>query len=152
MNIRFAKIKDLNQLRKLTNELETARVRLHSKKSKAFHKKTRKTNNISNKDFKSGIFLVAEDQDKIVGFAWGKIYKRKNHALSRLGYIYEAFVDAKFRGKGIGKLLLAGLVKEFKKRKCDHIITHTDWENKPAQKLYTSFGMNETTIELWKKI
>ena len=44
------------------------------------------------------------------------------------------------------------LETEFRKRGCDHMTTHTDFENELSQAFYSQIGMHKTTIELWKKL
>ena len=151
-SIRKATIKELPSIQALMNALNNSRNKNFSKQNKAFHKRKKAYSKLKKSDIENDIFFVAEDGGNIVGFVWGSIHKRKSHKLSNLGYIEEICVDNKIRSKGLGKSLLKFLETEFAKLGCDHITTHTDWENKPAQKLYSGSDMNEVTIEYWKRI
>jgi ribosomal protein S18 acetylase RimI-like enzyme len=69
-----------------------------------------------------------------------------------VGYIDELFIAQNYRKKGIAKQLLKELEVFFLKKNCKLILTRTDWENKNAQELYSSFGMNKVTVEFWKEL
>ena len=148
--IRKATKKDLSQVRTFQGQLDKARQKLW-KKSRAFHDRT-KPSRLITKISARGILLVAENDHQLVGFVYGEISKRPNHKLAKLGDVEELFVLADFRQRGVSIKLMKALIKEFKKKGCDHIITHTDSENEPAQALYKTIGMAPVTVELWKKI
>lgn len=150
--IRRATNKHISEIQRLGYVLNNARTQFFSNATQLFHERIKESDPINQNDIKNDIVLVALVDHVVVGFAWGTISERKNHVCSRLGYIQEVCVDDSKRGLGIGRSLLGALIKEFKGRQCDHIATHTDWENEAAQKLYKSIGMSEATIELWKKI
>ena len=150
--IRNATVKDLSAVQGLMNSLNDYRSKNFSKENKIFHKRINEYPKLKKSDITKDIFIVAESDDKIVGFVWGSLHKRNNHKLSKLGYIEEIYIDNKARSKGLGRNLVKFLENSFKKRGCDHMTTHTDWENKPAQKLYSGYGMNEVTVEYWKRI
>ncbi len=85
-------------------------------------------------------------------FIQGSVHQRKNHQLSKLGYIDELYVKEEARGQGVAKNLFSELESEFKKQGCDHITTHTDFENELSQQFYLQAGMHKATIELWKEL
>lgn len=136
----------------LMNSLNLYRERIFKEENKEFHKRNNPYSALKDGDFKKSIFFVAVDGKKIIGFIQGTIQQRKNHKLGKLGYIDELFVNNEFRGKGVAEHLFLELEKELKKQGCDHLITHTDFENDLSQKFYLKIGMNKTTIELWKKL
>lgn len=136
----------------LMDNLNFYREKNFSKENKGFHKRINSYPALKDGDFKKSIFIVAVDKKEIVGFIQGTAQQRKDHKLSRLGYIDELFVKDEFRGKGVAKVLFKELEKEFKFQGCDHLITHTDFENSFSQKFYLKAGMNKTTVELWKKL
>jgi ribosomal protein S18 acetylase RimI-like enzyme len=98
------------------------------------------------------IFVATDNTDKIVGFIQGGIHQRNNHKLNKLGYLDELYVKEEARGKGAAKNLFSELESEFKKQGCDHITTHTDFENELSQQFYLQAGMSKSTIELWKRL
>ncbi len=148
--IRKATKKDLPKIQEWQNELQKARQKLW-KKSRAFHERTKSISLIT-KLGAGEVVLVAEVDGELAGFVFGEIFKRPGHTLSKMGYISELFISKNFRNQGISTQLIKSLVREFKNKKCDHSITHTDWENEAAQALYKSLGMMPVTVELWKKI
>ena len=150
ITIRKATKKDLPEVRVFQEQLEVARQKLW-KKSRAFHERTKSSGRITKMTAREIIF-VAENDHQLVGFVYGEITKRPSHKLAKFGYIDELFVLPDFRKQGVSTKLIKALIKEFKNRGCDHIITHTDWENEVAQALYKSIGMSPVTVELWKKI
>lgn len=148
--IRKVTKKDLPKIQELQNELQKTRQELW-KKSRSFHERTNSISLITKLGV-GEVVLVAKVGGELVGFVFGEISKRSGHTLSKMGYISELFISKNFRNQGISTLLIKSLVREFKSKKCDHIITHTDWENEAAQALYKSLGMTPVTVELWKKI
>lgn len=153
MNIRKIKTDDIKQIQLLQKKLNNFRKNIFSKENKAFHKRKNPEDLLSEKELKKNIiFVVTNDKNKIIGFVIGSLDERKNHKLNKLGYIEELFVKEEYRKQGLAQKLLEELEKEFKKKKCNHMTTHTDAENNLSQSLYTKIGMNKTTVEFWKKI
>lgn len=143
---------DLSDIQRLQKQLNTARERQFIKETKKFHARKKAHSLIEVSDLRKDVFVVAEVQGKVVGYAWGQLAERSSSVLSRLGYIEEVCVDEKHRGKGIAKKLLEELAQLFRKKGCDHMTTHTDAENSAAQALYRSFDMIPVTLELWKPL
>ncbi|NCN86689.1 GNAT family N-acetyltransferase [archaeon] len=115
MKIRKATKKDIEQIRKIA-DVEELRVtggdRAPSERwFNAFIKEKQ-------------MFLVAEEDKKIVGFILGE------RVTGDLGYLWEIGVEKKLRSKGIGKLLLNEFIKESKKRKLRSIITYGCYNKK----------------------
>lgn len=144
---------DRLQIQVLMDELNEYRKKIFSKETKDFHQRINPYKPLEEEDFNESIFFIAKDEsNKVVGFIQGTIHERKNHKLSKLGYIDELYVQESTRGKGVAKNLFKELEFEFKKQGCDHITTHTDMENELSQQFYLLAGMRKTTIELWKKL
>ena len=150
--IRRSRKQDIFAVQKLMDLLNHTRENYFAKENRPFHQRTKQYSRLNEKNLKREIFLVVESGGVIAGFARGSVDHRSHHKLEKLGYIDEIYVKEEYRGKGLGKKLLSALANEFKQRKCDHIATHTDWENTIAQKLYHSFKMHEVTVEFWKKL
>lgn len=153
MQIRKADKNDKNQIQALMNELNLHRTNIFNPENKEFHQRINPHPPLEDKIFAENIFFVAaSDDNQIVGFIQGIIDQRKNHQLSKLGYINELFVQDKYRGQGVAKNLFLELENELKQQGCDHLITHTDFENDLSQQFYSRVGMSKTTVELWKKL
>lgn len=152
MIIKRANKSDKVAIQVLMDGLIFYREKIFKTENKEFHKRINSYPALKDGDFKKSIFIVAVDKEEIIGFIQGTIQQRKDHKLSKLGYIDELFLKDEFRGKGAAKILFKELEKEFKFQGCDHLITHTDFENLFSQKFYLKVGMNKTTVELWKKL
>lgn len=153
MEIRKANKTDKSEVQILMDELNVFRKKIFRTENKEFHERIKPYSPLEDIDFDDSFFFIAiNDNNKVIGFIQGTIDQRENHKLSKLGYIDEFFVKDEFRGKGIAKNLFSELENEFKKLGCNHITTHTDFENELSQQFYLQVGMNKTTIELWKKL
>jgi len=153
MIVRKANKTDKDQIQALMDELNLYRKNIFSSTNQKFHERINPYSPLEDKDFdKSYIFVAIDDSKKIVGFIQGSIHARKNHRLNKLGYIDELYVQEEARGQGIAKNLFSELESEFKKQGCDHLTTHTDFENELSQQFYLQSGMHKATIELWKEL
>jgi ribosomal protein S18 acetylase RimI-like enzyme len=86
----------------------------------------------------SSAVLVATIDDRIVGFA--DVYPDAEH-----GQLLGMFVDKDFRGCGIGRLLLNGLLDWARERDLPNISLHVFPHNDRAIALYKSAGFSEIT-------
>jgi GNAT superfamily N-acetyltransferase len=68
-------------------------------------------------DPEKNIAIGARDQDRVLGLAFGSVYKREKEA-SMLG-IHLLQIDLEYRNKGIGTALLRKIEKESLKRACE---------------------------------
>lgn len=152
MKIRRANLTDKSGIQILMDELNLYCENNVQGQNEEFHKRTKPNAKLSDKDFESSYIFIAISDKNVIGYIQGTIHQRKNHELSNLGYVDELFVKDGFRGDGIAEKLFIKLAKEFKKQGCDHITTHTNFENQLAQRFYSKIGMREVTIEYWKKI
>jgi ribosomal protein S18 acetylase RimI-like enzyme len=153
MAVRKANKTDKDQIQALMDELNLFRKKIFSPKNQKFHERINPYPLLKNKDLdESYIFVAVDDSEKIIGFIQGSTHQRKNHKLNKLGYIDELYVKEEARGKGIAKNLFSELESEFKNQGCNHMTTHTDFENELSQRFYLQAGMHKATIELWKEL
>ncbi len=153
MIIRKADKTEKAQIQALIDELNLYRKKIFSSENQKFHERINPYTPLEDKDFdESYIFVAVDDSEKIGGFIQGSIHQRKNHKLSKLGYINELYVKEEARGQGVAKNLFSELESEFRKQGCDHVTTHTDFENELSQQFYLQSGMHKATIELWKEL
>ena len=137
MEIRKANKTDKDGIQALMDELNTYRQNTFSFENKKFHERTNPYPPLEDSIFDENFFFIAIDDDsRIVGFIQGSIHQRKNHKLSKLGYLDKLFVKSEFRRKGIAKSLFSELESEFRKQGCNHMTTHTDAENELSQQFY----------------
>ena len=152
LNLRKADKNDLEAIQALRLSLESSRMKQYDTSNSAFHTKRKPPASLQQADMKADVFIVAAVNKKIVGYVRGSLDKRPHHKLKKMGFIDELFIAENYRKKGIAKQLLAELEAFFLKKNCELVLTRTDWENKHAQELYSSFGMNKVTIEFWKEL
>ncbi len=85
----------------------------------------------------SAILLVAEKNDKIIGFLLGVIIDRLPiHKLKKTGHIFDIVVKERERNKGVGTLLLAKSFTFFKSNDIHTVTLSMSEKNKSAMKFY----------------
>ncbi len=102
-----------------------------------------------------GYFYVALADDMIVGFVVGTIEKLKNRLDvidSTVGRITELYVDAAFRGQGIGTQLMEHVERYLRTNRCDVVKVEVFVPNLPARRLYEKFGYQHRDIDSMKKL
>ncbi|MFZ4457228.1 MAG: GNAT family N-acetyltransferase [Bacteroidales bacterium] len=67
--------------------------------------------------------------------------------------IHDVFVKPEFRGFGIGRTLMNGIVELAKKRNCSRITLEVRHDNTPAMELYKSLDFHDTEppMYFWRK-
>lgn len=97
------------------------------------------------------IFLCAEIDGKIVGTIQGivcyELYGECNPFLVMENFV----VDAQYRQKGIGRMLLNELESIGKERKCSQIIFITETQRRDAVEFYQKMGFDPTSHAGFKK-
>lgn len=111
------------------------------------------------KDIKDndGIFLLAEDDSKVIGFIVGKMEKRTEGQLleaypALMGRITELYVDSNYRSKGIGSMLMLKLENYFKKKNCEYVWVDVFKPNTTASNFYKKFDYEDRDIEMIKRL
>jgi ribosomal protein S18 acetylase RimI-like enzyme len=85
--------------------------------------------------------LVAEDNNKIVGFINGKIEKRLPIFIEgKIGFISGIFIEEKYRRKGIGKLFINELTKWFKSKKIKNVELQVHLKNQIGLDAWEKYG------------
>jgi ribosomal-protein-alanine N-acetyltransferase len=82
-------------------------------------------------------FVVAEVEGQVVGYAEGQFCLPLAH-LNRIA------VHPRYRGQGIGALLLQDALRAFWRRGADRITLNTQVDNHDSQRLYRRFGFEPT--------
>jgi mycothiol synthase len=97
-------------------------------------------------------FLIAEENQKMIGFCWTKIHGGHSHKHSEheaehdhdpIGEIYIMGVDPEFSGKGIGKAVTIAGLRYMRYQGIFSAMLYVDEENHAAIKLYQSLGFTE---------
>jgi len=90
--------------------------------------------------------LIVEEDGRVVGFVDQFIIEDFVHG-AKLSYIQNLFVTKRYRGKGLGDLLLKQIVMSSKEKGVSEIHVATEFENESAIKLYKKRGfLNESLL------
>ncbi len=90
---------------------------------------------------KSSVILVAEKEDRVIGYLLGEIRERLPfQRLQVTGYIWDIVITSGKRNKGIGSLLLEKAFDFFKKRNLDTVMLNASEKNRSAQRFYERHG------------
>ena len=96
---------------------------------------------------KNRYLLVAEENDKVVGFVLGELAGRPpTSKVRKIGFISDVYVEESFRRRGIGKQLLSELCKWFKSKNLQYIELAVHVKNTVGQKAWEKCGF-ETYME-----
>lgn len=97
-----------------------------------------------------GTFLVAEWDEKIVGFLFYQLVHIENdNQISRnVIFIDSMGVDASFRGKGVGHQLFDHVKKIKQERNVDKIELQVNAKNTRAREMYGKYGFKEKAVTL----
>ena len=125
MNIRQAKNQDQKEISRLYQQLY-------------YEEESSDIIPTTNSQLKS-ILLVAEEQDKIIGFIWANCIA---FGIRRYGYLEDLYVDDKYRAKGVAKSLISAVKDEFKEFNVNAVFVTTEKENQIAQNLYIKEGFS----------
>lgn len=104
-----------------------------------------------------GTFLLAVDSDIAVGFVAAVTFEPSPEALlsnipSLRGRITELYVDASYRGQGIGTVLMREAEQYLQKLGCDVIRIEVFSPNENAHNLYKKLGYRDYDIDMIKKL
>ncbi len=105
---------------------------------------------LSNVADERNIYLVAEADNKVVGF----LSCHGQQLLHHNGWVYEIqelFTDETYRGKGIGKQLLNELERQLVEKKYDMIDVTSGNRRKEAHAFYMKNGFSQTHQKFTKK-
>lgn len=101
------------------------------------------------------VLYVALADNMIAGFVVGtieKLHDRLDVIDSTVGRITELYVDAAFRGQGIGTQLMEHVERYFRTNRCDVSKVEVFVPNIPARRLYEKFGYQHRDIDSMKKL
>jgi len=89
------------------------------------------------------------DGDEAVGMVWMRV-DLKSPAKS--GFIFELYVDEKFRGKGYGKQAMSLIEEKARELGLKSIGLHVFAVNNTARNLYESVGYKVSSLNMTKKL
>lgn len=92
------------------------------------------------------IFLLANDNNKNVGFASYELCCKNAHEGISKAKLHKLYVLPELQSKGIGKLLLNEVEKRVKNSHCDYLFLNVNRNNK-AQEFYKKYNFQITKTE-----
>jgi len=89
--------------------------------------------------------IVAEKDGKVAGFVTGFI-KEWSFGVERSGWIEMIEVDPKIMGEGIGKMLGAALIQQFRDEKIKEVYTSIKWDSSDLIAFFKSIGFDKSSF------
>ena len=134
MKISISKLNssDLNEVKKLLIE--------------SFSINYKKKINLNALTDSKSVFIVAKDGQAIVGYASLHLLNKLNR---KTGLIEDVAVNKKYRGLGIGKLIVNKLIELSKENNCDKIILNS---NEEYLNFYKKIGFNKEGFQMVIKL
>lgn len=106
----------------------------------------------------NGVLRVAVDGNRIVGFAGGKVLKESTTEEllgvypAKRGRFDTVYVDADYRGKGVGKMLMNHIEQFFKDNGCRLSFLSVFAFNISVHEMYAHLGYQDVGIDMMKKL
>ncbi len=106
---------------------------------------------------REGIFYLALDNEKIIGFVQGIIDRHKDDTIYTLthtpgahGWIGELYIEPEYREQGIGKQLIEEIAEYFKENGCVNVRLNAMSDNIKAIAAYEKLGFVLRNVEMVK--
>ena len=146
MKIRKANKNDLEQLTQLIIEFKEGLTDFEPEDLKVFRRKEKSMGLIKKSvqeeiDNPNGLFLVAEDEKKLVGFAFGTIRENIHMVFDtvKFGMLNHIWLTKNYRGQGLASKFKEELFQWFKSKDCKYIKLLVLDAN-PAKQIYEKWG------------
>ncbi|WP_411282126.1 GNAT family N-acetyltransferase [Gemmatimonas sp.] len=99
------------------------------------------------------VVLVAVHDGDLCGYAWG-ITEGVDYMALRgpAGVLHDLIVDAGYRGRGVGGLLLNAATAALQQIGATQLVLSTAARNESAQRLFLRHGFRQTMIELTRDL
>jgi ribosomal protein S18 acetylase RimI-like enzyme len=95
------------------------------------------------------VFLVAQQEDKIVAFLIGTVEMEiPIYRVKQFGFIHDLWVEEEYRHEGIGRQIVMLAIERFKSLGVEQVRLDTAAANEPARKLFASCGFRVGTMEM----
>jgi len=88
------------------------------------------------------------DGNEAIGLIWMKV----NTQPSKSGFVYDVFVEERFRGKGYGKSLMLLIEEKAREMELKSLSLHVFGSNHVARKLYENIGYETTNVMMSKTL
>jgi ribosomal protein S18 acetylase RimI-like enzyme len=95
------------------------------------------------------VLAAARGRGQVVGYAYGRIEPRDWNSLrERCGIGIDLAVEPAARGRGVGRRLVAELVRELGRRGAPRVVIQVAARNRSAQRFFASLGFRQTMLEM----
>ena len=99
------------------------------------------------------VVLVADDDGRIVGYAYAAIEPLSWKDLrAECGFIHDLLVDESARRRGVGEALLLAAIDWLKKRGMPRVVLGTAAQNESAKRLFERAGFRATMVEMTREL
>lgn len=150
--IRKAKKSDFDSILKLAKQLwDTEKVFFSNLKDDYFADEQAKSLLLNNILKRKSHFLVAEENNKIIGYIYGYV-SRADLYKKKVGYIDQIVVDEEYRRQGICNKLMNSFTEIMKKYGCGYIELNAFKQNLPAVECYKKYGFKEYSVFYMKEL
>lgn len=100
----------------------------------------------------AAIVLVAEQDNRVVGYAYGRLEERDWNALrDACGAFHDLWVDEHARRTGAGRRLAESMIQRLGALGAPRIVLGTASKNSAAQRLFATLGWRPTMIEMCRE-
>ncbi len=98
-------------------------------------------------------YYVVEKNEKSIGFFSFKIHKSTSiFILDKIAFLDTMYLQKKYRGLGLGKMIFNYIVDILKKKRIKKIELLVDTKNKLGVSVWTSFGFKEVSKRMERNI
>lgn len=97
--------------------------------------------------------LIAKDNDNIIGYVYVQITSTENSLMQNKEALIDGlFIDSKYRGKGISKMLMSKAEEWAKKNNVKYLYVNVLEDNTKAIGLYRKLNFNNFELKLKKEL
>jgi ribosomal protein S18 acetylase RimI-like enzyme len=104
-------------------------------------------------DNDSALILVAEEDARVIGYAYGRLEPRNwNDLLDACGKLCDLYVDAGARRRGAGRALVTEMLAALRARGAPRVVLLSAWKNPDAHAFFEALGFRRTMLEMTLEI
>lgn len=160
ITIRKAAVKDVPALVELNTMLQDEHDKMVAKEpalKKYILKKKKNCETFLKKSFmktiksKEGILLIAEDDNKAIGYVEGSVRQPKT-LIDKIASIWDIFVKKEYRGKGVGSMLKDAAFRKFREKGARYVELNTSIVNAKAYRIYKKWGFSDIDRMMMAKL
>lgn len=96
--------------------------------------------------------LVAEENNELIGTCSLIIIDNFGHYGAKLAVVESVIVDEKYRGQGVGKLMMSHTMELAKKERCYKLMLSSNKKRRMAHKFYENLGFEQHGISFMVEV